>query len=53
VAIDADLKDNKHYAIYLQQAGLTLPERDYYLKPELADQKRQLDDGSHEHCCSA
>ncbi len=42
VTIDADLKDDKHYAIYLQQAGLTLPDRDYYLKPELADQKRQL-----------
>jgi putative endopeptidase len=42
VSIDVDLKDNKHYAIYLQQAGLTLPDRDYYLKPELADQKRQF-----------
>ena len=42
VLIDVDLKDNNHYAIYLQQAGLTLPDRDYYLKPELADQKRQF-----------
>ncbi|HEY3731293.1 MAG TPA: M13 family metallopeptidase N-terminal domain-containing protein, partial [Steroidobacteraceae bacterium] len=40
--IDVDLKDTGHYALYLQQAGLTLPERDYYLKPELADKKRDL-----------
>jgi putative endopeptidase len=44
VSIDVDLMDSKHYSAYLQQAGLTLPDRDYYLKPELADQKRQLGD---------
>jgi putative endopeptidase len=44
VAIDVDLKDTKRYAVYLQQAGLTLPDRDYYLKPALADKKRQLED---------
>ncbi|HEX2789440.1 MAG TPA: M13 family metallopeptidase [Steroidobacteraceae bacterium] len=44
VAIDVDLKNTKRYAVYLQQAGLTLPDRDYYLKPELAEQKRQLGD---------
>jgi putative endopeptidase len=44
VSIDTDLKDTKRYAVYLQQAGLTLPDRDYYLKPELADQKRQFGD---------
>jgi putative endopeptidase len=44
VDIDADLKDTKRYAIYLQQAGLTLPDRDYYLQPELAGQKRQFGD---------
>jgi putative endopeptidase len=44
VSIDVDLKDTAHYAIYLQQSGLTLPDRDYYLKPELADKKRQLGD---------
>jgi putative endopeptidase len=44
VDIEADLKDPKRYAIYLQQAGLTLPDRDYYLQPELADQKRQFGD---------
>jgi putative endopeptidase len=44
VSIDADLKDPAHYAIYLQQSGLTLPDRDYYLKSELADKKRQFGD---------
>ena len=29
VSIDVDLKDTAHYAIYLQQSGLTLPDRDY------------------------
>ncbi len=36
---DVDLKDPKHYAIYIGQAGLGLPDRDYYLKPEFARQK--------------
>jgi len=31
---DVDLKDPKHYAVYLTQAGLGLPDRDYYLKPD-------------------
>jgi putative endopeptidase len=44
VSIDVDLKDISHYAIYLQQSGLTMPDRDYYLKPELADKKRQFGD---------
>jgi putative endopeptidase len=39
VAIDADLKDPKHYAFYLTQAGVGLPDRDYYLKPDFAAQK--------------
>ena len=37
--IDADLKDPAHYAVYVSQAGLGLPDRDYYLKPEFAAQK--------------
>ncbi|RDI97206.1 M13 family peptidase [Dyella solisilvae] len=37
--MDVDLKDTSHYAIYLTQAGLGLPDRDYYLKPEFAKQK--------------
>jgi putative endopeptidase len=36
---DVDLKDPKHYAVYVTQGGLGLPDRDYYLKPEFAVQK--------------
>src|SRR5437016_5559777 len=39
VAIDVDLKDPKKYAFYLTQAGIGLPDRDYYLKPDFAAQK--------------
>ena len=34
--IDTDLKHPDRYALYTGQAGLGLPDRDYYLKPELA-----------------
>lgn len=37
--IDTDLKDPSHYAVYLGQSGLGLPDRNYYLKPELAAKK--------------
>ncbi|HSM96413.1 MAG TPA: M13 family metallopeptidase [Rhizomicrobium sp.] len=37
--IDVDLKDPKHYAIYLSQGGLGLPDRDYYLQKEFAPAK--------------
>jgi putative endopeptidase len=36
---DADLKNTSRYAMYLGQAGLGLPDRDYYLKPDFAAQK--------------
>ncbi len=36
---DVDLKDPKHYAMYISQGGLGLPDRDYYLKPDFAKQK--------------
>ncbi|HEY1960783.1 MAG TPA: M13-type metalloendopeptidase [Rhizomicrobium sp.] len=36
---DVDLKDPKHYAVYIGQGGLGLPDRDYYLKPEFAAPK--------------
>ncbi len=36
---DVDLKDPKIYSFYVGQAGLGLPDRDYYLKPEFAEQK--------------
>ena len=37
--IDVDLKDPKHYAFYIGQGGLGLPDRDYYLKPEFTAKK--------------
>src|SRR5947209_7395406 len=37
--IDVDLKDPNKYAFYLSQAGLGLPDRDYYLKSDFAPQK--------------
>ena len=37
--IDIDLKDPKKYVVYLGQAGLGLPDRDYYLKDDFAKQK--------------
>ncbi len=37
--IDVDLKDPKKYAVYVSQAGLGLPDRDYYLDPKFAVQK--------------
>jgi putative endopeptidase len=39
LGIDVDLKDPKHYAVYVSQGGLGLPDRDYYLKPAFAAQK--------------
>jgi putative endopeptidase len=39
VAIDTDLKQPERYAVYVGQSGLGLPDRDYYLKPELAVKK--------------
>jgi len=34
-----DAKDPLRYAVYLSQAGLGLPDRDYYLQPNFAPQK--------------
>jgi putative endopeptidase len=39
LGIDADLKRPDRYALYVGQSGLGLPDRDYYLKPELAAKK--------------
>jgi len=36
---DIDLKDVSRYAVYVGQAGLGLPDRDYYLQPSFAPQK--------------
>jgi putative endopeptidase len=37
--IDLDLKDPNHYAIYLSQGGLGLPDRDYYIEKNFAPAK--------------
>ncbi len=39
--IDVDLKNPTRYAVYVNQGGLGLPDRDYYLKPNFAAQKKQ------------
>src|SRR3954463_12610516 len=41
VFVDVDIKEPKKYAVYLGQAGLGLPDRDYYLKPDFADKKQK------------
>ena len=39
VDVGVDAKDPDHYAVYMGQAGLGLPNRDYYLQPAFAEQK--------------
>jgi putative endopeptidase len=39
--VDVDIKEPKKYAVYLSQAGLGLPDRDYYLKPDFAEKKQK------------
>ncbi|MDQ6861720.1 MAG: M13 family metallopeptidase [Verrucomicrobiota bacterium] len=39
IGIEVDIAEPKRYAVYLGQAGLGLPDRDYYLKPDFAAQK--------------
>ncbi|MBV9993582.1 MAG: peptidase M13 [Caulobacteraceae bacterium] len=38
-ATEVDAKDPAHYAVYLGQGGLSLPDRDYYVEPAFAAQK--------------
>jgi putative endopeptidase len=38
-SVQVDAKDPNHYAVYLNQAGLTLPDRDYYLEKSFAGKK--------------
>jgi putative endopeptidase len=38
-----DGKDPDHYAVYLNQAGLGLPDRDYYLEASFAPQKAKYE----------
>jgi putative endopeptidase len=42
--IDADLKAPEKYAIYLNQSGLGMPDRDYYLEPQFAEQRKAYAD---------
>jgi putative endopeptidase len=37
--INADVKDPNHYAVYVDQGGLGLPDRDYYLDAKFAEKK--------------
>ncbi len=39
VSIQPDAKDPTHYAVYVSQAGLGLPDRDYYLTSGFADKR--------------
>ncbi|MBO1359339.1 M13 family metallopeptidase [Acetobacter sacchari] len=40
MGIQPDAKDPTHFAIYVDQGGTGLPDRDYYLKPEFAAKKQ-------------
>ena len=40
LGIESDLKAPDHYAVYLGQGGLSLPDRDYYLTPQFAAKKQ-------------
>ncbi len=44
VTVSPDAKDPSHYAIFLAQAGLGLPDRDYYLQQSFAAKKRAYRD---------
>jgi putative endopeptidase len=39
-----DKKESRVYALYLEQGGLTLPDREYYLAPTFAPQRRKYAD---------
>jgi len=39
LSIDPDGKDPQHYSINVDQSGIGLPNRDYYLKPEFARER--------------
>ena len=41
--IYADEKEPDRYGVYLGQAGLGLPDRDYYLQPQFAEQKAKYE----------
>src|SRR5437899_3022928 len=41
--VQPDAKDPDHYAVYVGQAGLGLPDRDYYLEASFAPQKAKYE----------
>ena len=41
ISVQVDRKDPGRYSVYLGQAGLGLPDRDYYANPAFASQKAQ------------
>ncbi|MFL5297491.1 MAG: M13 family metallopeptidase [Phenylobacterium sp.] len=41
--VQPDAKDPDHYAVYIGQAGLGLPDRDYYLEAQFAPQKAKYE----------
>ena len=43
VDIGVDAKDPEHYGVFLEQAGLGLPDRDYYLDPKFAETKAKYE----------
>lgn len=43
VYVSDDAKDPEHYAVYLFQGGLGLPDRDYYLEASFAPQKAKYE----------
>ena len=42
ITLDVDLKNPEIYSVYLGQSGLTLPDRDFYLKPNFAGERDSL-----------
>ncbi|OYV36759.1 MAG: hypothetical protein B7Z80_14705 [Rhodospirillales bacterium 20-64-7] len=44
LSIDVDAKRPNRYAVIISQSGLGMPDRDYYLKPEFAAEKRHYRD---------
>ena len=42
-SVQVDGKAPDHYAVYLNQAGLSLPDRDYYLEKSFAEQKAKYE----------
>ncbi len=42
-SIQVDAKDPDHYGVYLNQSGLSLPDRDYYLEKSFTEQKAKYE----------